>query len=185
LIQFKYIDELNVLDGKEWPHAGIFWPKNLQPQWPQGDGKMLYVNASDDSSLPLNDGYLWFAPASRDSEGWSNLVGNVSEIVLDGPADEMAGVEPTAEAVRPLVEKFADKWRVAGASALSGILMRGNAEYDPFEAYEYKSLREARMGYADVGFRLAFSEGGTGRPVETPAVLLASVLASAGYLDAE
>lgn len=185
LIQFKYIDELNVLDGKEWPHAGIFWPKNLQPQWPQGDGKMLYVNASDDSSLPLNDGYLWFAPASRDSEGWSNLVGNVSEIVLDAPADEMAGVEPTAEAVRPLVEKFADKWRVAGASALSGILLRGNAEYDPFEAYEYKSLREARMGYADVGFRLAFSEGGTGRPAETPAVLLASVLASAGYLDAE
>jgi len=184
LAQFQYIDKLDVI-GKEWPHAGIFWPKNLTPQWPQGDGKMLYVNASDDSSLPINDGYLWFGPASRDSEGWSNLVGNVSEIVLDGAADEMASVEPTADAVRPLVEKFADKWRVAGASALSGTLLRGSAEYDPFEAYEYKSLREARMGYADVGFRLAFSEGGTGRPAETPAVLLASALAGGQYLDAD
>lgn len=183
-IQFEYIDKLDVLE-KEWPHAGIFWPKNLQPWWPQGDGKMLYVNASDSSALPFNDGYLWFAPASRDSEGWSNLVGNVSEIVLDAPADEMAAVEPTSEAIRPLVEKFADKWRVVGASALSAIALRGDATYNAFEAYEYKSLREARMGYSDVGFRLAFSEGGTGRPTETPAVLLAGALAGAGYLDAE
>lgn len=146
---------------------------------------MLYVNASDDSSLPINDGYLWFAPASRDSEGWSNLAGNVSEIVLDGAADEMASVEPTAEAIRPLVEKFADKWRVAGASALSGIVLRGNAEYDAFEPYEYKSLREARMGYSDVGFRVAFSEGGSGRPAETPAVLLANAMAGGVYLDGE
>ncbi|MBL8877317.1 MAG: hypothetical protein JNM86_16115 [Phycisphaerae bacterium] len=184
LIQFQYIDKLDVI-GKEWPHAGIFWPKNLVPQWPQADGKMLYVNASDDSSLPINDGYLWFAPAMRDSDGWSNLIGNVSEIVLDGPADEMASVEPTAEAVRPFVEKFADKWRVAGASALSGIVLRGNKDYDPAEPYENKSLREARMGYADVGFRLAFSEGGTGRPAETPAVLLAQALAGGAYLDGE
>jgi hypothetical protein len=184
LLQFQYVDKLEVI-GKEWPHAGIFWPKNLVPSWPQADGKLLYVNASDDSSLPINDGYLWFAPASRDSEGWSNLVGNVSEIVLEAPADEMAAVEPTHEAVKPLVEKFADKWRVAGASALSGIVLRGNAEYNAFEPYEYKSLREARMGYADVGFRLAFSEGGTGRPSETPAVLLASALAGGQYLDAE
>lgn len=185
LMQFKYIDELDVLDGKEWPHAGIFWPKNLQPQWPQSDGKMLYVNASDDSSLPMNDGYLWFAPALRDSEGWSNLVGNVSEIVVDGDADEMANVEPTAQAVRPLVEKLVEKWRVVGASALSGIQLRGNAEYDALEPYEYKSLREARMGYSDVGFRLAFSEGGSGRPEETPAVLLANAMAGGVYLDGE
>lgn len=184
LIQFRYIDKLDVI-GKEWPHAGIFWPKNLVPQWPQGDGKMLYVNASDDSSLPTNDGYLWFAPAMRDSDGWSNLIGNVSEIVLDGAADEMASVEPSAEAVRPLVEKLADKWRVAGASALSGIVLRGNKDYDPTEPYENKSLREARMGYADVGFRLAFSEGGTGRPVETPAALLAHALGAGQFLDPE
>ncbi|MGH7242326.1 MAG: hypothetical protein ACREJD_02785 [Phycisphaerales bacterium] len=184
LLQFQYIDKLDVI-GKEWPHAGIFWPKNLIPQWQQSDGKMLYVNASDDSSLPINDGYLWFAPASRDSEGLSNLVGNVSEVVLDGPADEMASVEPIADAVRPLVEKLADKWRVVGASALSGITLRAGAEYDPFEPYEYKSLREARMGYADVGFRLAFSEGGTGRPAESPAVLLANALAAGAYLDAQ
>lgn len=181
-IQFQYIEKLDVLE-KEWPHAGIFWPKNLQPWWPQVDGKMLYVNASDDSALAMNDGYLWFAPASRDSEGWSNLVGNVSEIVLDAPAAEMAKVEPTSEAVRPLVEQFADKWRVVGASALSAITLRDGTKYDAFEPYEYKSLREARMGYADVGFRLAFSEGGTGRPAETPAVLLAAALASGAYLD--
>lgn len=184
LMQFQYIDKLDVI-GKEWPHAGIFWPKNLVPQWPQADGKMLYVNASDDSSLDVNDGYLWFAPSMRDSEGWSNLVGNVSEIVFDGGSEDMAGVEPTAEAIKPLVEKFADKWRVIGASALSSITLRDSTPYDPLEAYEYKSLREARMGYADVGFRLAFSEGGTGRPTETPAVLLAKALASAGYLDGE
>lgn len=146
---------------------------------------MLYVNASDDSSLPMNDGYLWFAPALRDSEGWSNLVGNVSEIVVDGDADEMANVEPTAQAVRPLVEKLVEKWRVVGASALSGIQLRGNAEYDALEPYEYKSLREARMGYSDVGFRLAFSEGGSGRPEETPAVLLANAMAGGVYLDGE
>lgn len=184
LLQFRYIEKLDVI-GKEWPHAGIFWPKNLVPLWPQADGKLLYVNASDDSALDINDGYLWFAPSARDSEGWSNLVGNVSEIVLDGEPGDMAGVEPTAEAIRPLIEKFADKWRVIGASALSCITLRDNTPYDAFEPYEYKSLREARMGYSDVGFRLAFSEGGAGRPTETPAVLLSKAFAGAGYLDGE
>jgi hypothetical protein len=39
------------------------------------------------------------------------------------------------------------------------------------------------MGYSDVGFRLAFSEGGNGRPKEPPAVLTARAFAEAAYLD--
>ncbi|MBS0187518.1 MAG: hypothetical protein JSS51_05585 [Planctomycetes bacterium] len=181
-LQFKYIEKLDVI-GKEWPHAGIFWPKNLKPTWQQADGKSLYVNASDDSALTFNDGYLWFAPVSRDSEGWSYLIGNVSEIVLEGAGDEMATVDTSADAVRPFVEKAAEKWRIVGASALSAITLREGKAYDALEGYQYPSLREARMGYSDVGFRLAFSEGGTGRPRETPAELLAKVLSAAPYLD--
>lgn len=180
-VQFNYIKDLDV-SGKEWPHAGIFWPRAMKPMEKQPDGKMLYVNASDDSALTYNDGYLWFASVMRDSQGWSNLVGNVSEIVLDGESEAIASVEPTAEAVKPLVEELTEKWRIVGGSALSAITLRDGKLYEVEAGYEYPSLREARMGYADVGFRLAFSEGGTGRPTEPPAVLAARVLKAAPYL---
>ncbi len=181
-IQFKYIDGLDV-SGKEFPNAAAFWPKNARPQWEQ-NGRMAYAFWRDGSALAGNDGYLWFAPAARDSLGWSNLIGNVSEIVLDDKGDPMSDVQPKAEVIRPLVEQLTEKWRVVGASALSGITMRDDKEYDPFEAYEFQTLRDARNGYADLGFRLAFSEGGTGRPKDPPAVLAAKAMMQAGYIDA-
>ncbi|MBS0191927.1 MAG: hypothetical protein U0573_04700 [Phycisphaerales bacterium] len=180
-MQFDYVKDLDI-PTKEWPHAGIFWPRGLKPAEKQPDGKLLYVNAADDSALTYNDGYLWFAPVLRDSQGWSHLVGNVSEIVLEGNPDAIASLEPNVEAVTAAIDNPELKWRVIGGSALSAITLRDSKPYEVDEPYANPSIREARKGYSDVGFRLAFSEGGNGRPKEPPAVLTARALEQAVFL---
>jgi hypothetical protein len=181
-LQFDHVASLDTTIRKEWPHAGIFWPRGLRPEWAV-DAKNLYLNRRDDSALESSDGFLWFASSSHDSANWSNLIGNVAEYVVDTAPDALANVDPDLPAVRSAIDRTVEKWSVIGASALSGLTLRGNTPAKLDAPYAIPSLREARMGYSDVGFRLAFSEGGTGRPKEPPAVLAARAFAEAAYLD--
>ncbi|MBY0112419.1 MAG: hypothetical protein K2Y21_06330 [Phycisphaerales bacterium] len=183
-LQFDYVNGLEATIRREWPHAGIFWPRGLRPEWAV-DGKNLYLNSRDDSALEASDGVLWFASSGHDSSSFVHLVGNVAEFVIEGNADSLAGVDPDFASVRAAVDRTVEKWGVIGGSALSGLTLRGNVAAKLDEAYAIPSLREARMGYSDVGFRLAFSEGGIGRPKEPPAVLAARAFAEAAYLDAK
>ena len=181
-LQFDHVASLDTTIRKEWPHAGTFWPRGLRPEW-SAEGKNLYLNRRDDSALESSDGFLWFASSSHDSANWSNLIGNVSEYVVDTAPDALATVDPDLTAVRSAIDRTVEKWSVIGASALSGLTLRGNTPAKLDAPYAIPSLREARMGYSDVGFRLAFSEGGNGRPKEPPAVLTARAFAEAAYLD--
>ena len=182
-LQFDHVVALDTAIRKEWPHAGVFWPRGLRPEWAV-DGKSLYLNRRDDSALESSDGFLWFAGSAHDSPNWSNVIGNVAEYVIDAAPDAIANVEPDLPAVRSAIDRTIEKWSVIGASALSGLTLRGNTPAKLDTPYAIPSLREARMGYSDVGFRLAFSEGGSGRPKEPPAVLTARAFADAPYLDA-
>lgn len=183
-LQFDHVNQLDATIRREWPQAGIFWPRGLRPEWTV-DNRNMYVSSRDDSALTTSDGYLWFAGSAHDSPNWSHLVGNVAEYVLDTNPDTLADVDPELAAVRAAIDRTVDKWSVIGGSALSALTLRGNTPAKLDAPYAIPSLREARMGYSDVGFRLAFSEGGIGRPKEPPAVLAARAFAEAAYLDAK
>lgn len=124
----------------DWPALGRFAPAGAPAPRPPTDGEVW---------PGIDDGVVWFAPAQGDGSGFSNLIGNVSEFVLETPP---AG-ELNAEAVRTNV-------RVVGGSALSdpGQDPRQPQPVDP---------GAAGQGFADVGFRLAFSVAG-GRPAGPP-----------------
>lgn len=182
-LQFDHVNKLDATIRREWPHAGVFWPRSLRPEW-SVDNKNLYINSRDDSALDTSDGVLWFAGSGHDSPNWSHLVGNVAEFVLDANPDTLADVDPEFSAVRAAVDRTVEKWSVIGGSALSSLTLRGNTPAKLDAPYAIPSLREARMGYSDVGFRLAFSEGGIGRPKDPPAVLATRAFAEAAYVDA-
>jgi hypothetical protein len=181
-LQFDHVNKLDATIRREWPHAGVFWPRSLRPEW-SVDNKNLYINSRDDSALDTSDGVLWFAGSGHDSPNWSHLVGNVAEFVLDANPDSLADVDPDFSAVRAAIDRTVEKWSVVGGSALSSLTLRGNTPAKLDAPYAIPSLREARMGYSDVGFRLAFSEGGIGRPKDPPAVLAARAFAEAAYVD--
>ena len=125
-------------NGPEYPAGGIFWPAEAQKVQPVQDGT---------PAVDADDGVLWFAPVGG-SPGFQHLVGNVAEFVWDDPAS-IETVDPTAAKIRAALGT-GDKLKVIGGSALSP------KEENPTEPQNVK-LAQAREGYSDVGFRLAFS----------------------------
>lgn len=103
-----------------------------------------------------NDGVLWLSPADGGAEGGvggiaGSLAGNVAEFVVELPVDADL---TSARSIRAALDANPRAVFVAGCSAI------GPAG-DPGKAVA-AVLSEAREGYADVGFRLAFSGVGEG-----------------------
>ncbi len=98
----------------------------------------------DDTSpaVSIDDKELWFT--GHQARGpFENLVGNVAEFVVDDPHGLVDGINPEAEALR------AAGLKVIGGSALS-------IGYPTLEPQSIDPLRAA-SGFADVGFRIAFT----------------------------
>jgi formylglycine-generating enzyme required for sulfatase activity len=125
-----------------WPGDGIFRPDGTAEE----DFTQAVPLASD-----TDDGVLWFAPVPTSSPEFSHLMGNVSEYVLGAvPAEPVQGGAPSAAAVAGLLAAAGTRVLVIGGSALSP------PSVDADRPYAFR-LEDAARGYADVGFRLAFS----------------------------
>jgi formylglycine-generating enzyme required for sulfatase activity len=155
----------------EWPDAGAFHPPDAKVG-EGGDGKL--ASQSD-------DGLLWFAPVGS-PDAFRHLVGNLAEFVLDEPARfDQRFKKPAAlkaAAVITFLKQHAAALRVVGGSALSGPELWDGRDR-PFHKPWPVDAAGSRDGYADVGFRLAFTA-----PRETPAERLQRILRSVGYLGA-
>jgi hypothetical protein len=105
-----------------------------------------------------------------------NAVGNAAEWALsnrdgmDALAEEPAGSLPFARAREFTTQTGA---LVFGGSALS------HPDLPRDQALKPATAAEPNSGYADVGFRLAFTELGSRK---TPAELVAEVVQAAGFL---
>ena len=134
-------------DGKppvflNWPDEDIFWPESLVKEGKAG--------AAAECHAGLDDGVLWLAAVGADTGRLvHHLVGNVSELVFDGDAGDLAKLDFPA-GVRKFVSKSAGKLGVIGGSALSPPALAVDKAYPV-------NLDAARRGYSDVGFRLAFT----------------------------
>jgi len=153
-----------------WPDAGIFRPATP-------DSIPREERATSRTS---RDGFLWFTPAAPDDVSSLtvpvNLVGNVAEFVMEAVPLEGAG-SPTAAMVTSYVTAHKSSIKVIGGSALS----------PPECAVDVPLMltdpEESTPGYADVGFRLAFSATGTMPAPEPLFGRFARAIASANYVE--
>jgi hypothetical protein len=91
----------------------------------------------------FNDGFIYLRPVG-DGTVFSDLIGNVSEMVFDAPAKLMK-VEPSVTKLKEVLEASQDQLFVVGGSCIS-----------PPEVGFAKQPCGMHGGYADVGFRVAF-----------------------------
>jgi formylglycine-generating enzyme required for sulfatase activity len=110
------------------------------------------------STASVDDGTLWFRPVREGGaagEGeparMRDLIGNAAEWVMFAGKGELPEARPRA--VLDFVARNAAQVRVIGGSALS------DPGIEPGRALEV-NIQDASEGYADVGFRLAFSVPG-------------------------
>ena len=123
-----------------------------------------------------SDGVLWFRPvAGAVGPAYLNLYGNVAELVFPDAA-ALEAVNPTGDAVKAAANAAADKFAVVGGSALSAPTVPLD-QPQPVDRFDVEDL----VGFADVGFRPAFSASGTSTR-ETYAARLARVLTADPYL---
>ena len=80
---------------------------------------------------------------------FSDLIGNVAEIVFEDPVALEKLPDQKIETLTPFFDKNSDKVLVVGGSCISA------PEYKIFE----RRVLAAGNGFADVGFRLAFGAG--------------------------
>jgi hypothetical protein len=148
--QHAYITEMKkrmeIVAKFPWPDGGIYWPLDLDRAGKTAEKATPRTDADDE--------VLWFAPVAEDSATeFQHLVGNVAEYVCDDPeaCDEQLQELDTlsATALQEMVKKNPKKLSVIGGSALSPPQMEIEKAY-PVNVYDQK-------GYADVGFRLAFT----------------------------
>lgn len=139
--------------NKSWPDLGMF-QSDLDPP--------LKENAV--AAVDFDDNHLWFwnVEAGGGSQ-FKNLVGNVSEIVLDSD-DGWAPDMRAADAIRVLRPKV----RVLGGSAISPRELAPDVPKKPIAA-------ELQSGCSDLGMRLAFP----GLQVVNISAKMADVLAGA------
>lgn len=130
-----------------WPDRGVFFSP---------DGGQRTRDQDARPAVETDDGVLWFR-ASRTGPGreFRNLVGNVSEFVTT-VAEPFEEIKPERGVVFTALGNY-ELVRVIGASALS------EAAVTPDKAWTVDP-EEAKRGYADVGFRLAFTAGPIGPP---------------------
>ena len=153
----------------EWPDTGIFRPPDVKPS--TGTAATVVVKG--------NDGTLWFEPVGS-PDAFHHLVGNVAEFVLDCAPQFDERLKKLADLKTSTIVRFlgqhATALGVVGASALSPSEL-WNGSDKPFDKAWKTKPDEAADGYADVGFRLAFTA-----PRESPAERLKRVLRGHGYL---
>jgi hypothetical protein len=94
-----------------------------------------------------DDGYLWLRPVQAGPE-FSDLVGNVAEMVFDDPAKLDALQDNTFDGLSRFLGENESKLFVVGGSAISA----PELELGPHPL-------AVKTSYADVGFRLAFAAG--------------------------
>ena len=128
--------------------SAIFWPTGGIAQ-PRKIGK----NAEGD--FRYNDGTLWFQRVNSSGiPDCSHLVGNVAEYVFDKSDlyDKNFNKRSpiSVENVLEFTKKYATNFFVIGGSALSPLALDVSKPY-PVE------MSNQRLGYSDVGLRLAFS----------------------------
>jgi formylglycine-generating enzyme required for sulfatase activity len=127
------------LQPAQWPDEGIFRPEGL----PLPTGR-------DARSRSDSDGTLFFRPVALSGGSvFHHLVGNVAEYLCDAP-EQFDGLKDkrSPQSVRSFAEQAAQNLAVIGGSALA-----------PPEVPVDKPLplTHPDQGYADVGFRLAFT----------------------------
>lgn len=153
----------------EWPDADGFVPDGVEAK--AGEGAALTASA--------DDGQLWFDTVG-DPDGFHHLVGNVAELVFARPAvldERLKGASALkASAVVAFLREQGAVVAVIGGSALSPPELWDGRDR-PFDKPWPLPGPASREGYADVGFRLAFTA-----PRESAAARLQRLLRSAAYL---
>ncbi|MEM1109381.1 MAG: hypothetical protein AAGH99_11915 [Planctomycetota bacterium] len=139
----------------DWANSDAFRPTSPSP----APGKNNPNNAAADNAAgnfhPINDGTLWFLPASRHADGSAapeHLVGNVAELTVSRPVDPDGLLDnglPIATRRDAFRRAHKSDFAVLGGSALS------SASINPKAAQPFNVFSGSR-GYADVGVRLVF-----------------------------
>jgi hypothetical protein len=149
---------------KQLRHVLVLREANLTPQYPDsGMFKSPVVSfAKEEKAIAWNgellrkagmvgvqedDGYLWLRPVQAGPE-FSDLVGNVAEMVFDDPAKLDALQDNTFDGLSRFLGENESKLFVVGGSAISA----PELELGPHPL-------AVKTSYADVGFRLAFAAG--------------------------
>ncbi len=113
-------------------------------------------SADDDASWNGDDGVLWFSDVITGDDPIRHLVGNVAEVVLESDPPQTLATTPAA--ATQAVRDDASRFHVAGGSALSP------PSVDPFTTRAIDVDPESKLGWSDVGFRLAFAAPDTVGP---------------------
>ena len=123
-----------------WANSDVFRPAGGPPGDPAAD------------SHPINDGELWFKPATAATPHPEHLVGNIAELVTAGPVDPT----PLLDREVPMpVRRAAFRDRHKHGFAVLGDSALSPASGRPDEPKPFNVFTGAR-GYADVGVRLVF-----------------------------
>lgn len=128
-------------------------------------------------TLPESDGVLWLAGVAVGPGPFHHIVGNVAEYVVEPGPSAWPEAASSPAALAAFLRSSAIG--VAGLSALSPCepAMLGDP---PIVVYPARDI-SAQVGYADVGFRLAFSADGAA-PAESLAARLARVVTVERYV---
>jgi hypothetical protein len=142
--QQQYVEGLKAAGRRAWnADAGSFVS-------PEGGGAAKEKGPLSREISDSDDGVLWFSPVGVGGgpEGAvvRHLVGNVAEWVFEGPD---VGQGRDTASIAKAVEEQSQNLGVIGGSALCNPTLRTLVRQPVV-------LAEAREGYADVGFRLAF-----------------------------
>jgi hypothetical protein len=149
-----------VQDQFLWPDSGAFQVAGA------ADGESAVLAAPDQ-----DDQWVWFEQVIEGATGFAHLRGNVAEYVLSGAPEELAS--PDARGAADVVKRRAREIGVMGASALSAPEVRPETVYPAPQT-------DAETGWADVGFRLAFTATGTRAPRRSKAEIVGAILTGPG-----
>jgi hypothetical protein len=149
-----------------WQQEGSFWP--------QGSRQPASLQA-DDAVLPGDEAGLFFRSVNsgETASPFKHLMGNVAEFVVSEPG-KFDALAP--DQVVPRSVSSAQELRVIGGSAVSSITL---PRTEPLAA---EPLR-ARLGFSDVGFRIAFGAD-QGLPQQVLAKEVKALLSGAPALPA-
>jgi hypothetical protein len=157
-----------------WPDLEVFWPAKFDSASASGASAKAVNGAFD-------DGFLLFSPVSAGPDRpLKHLYGNVWEYTFDPGSGGGEGQWPDPKdpvGVQKFIQDHAGSLAVMGGSALSSPaldLMHPQA-VDEFDIAD-------RLGYSDVGFRLAFGAKGAAPPRIPVAAQVVKLIGNDSYL---